>query len=68
MQVHVVGGILCALMAGVGLAALRAQPAERVSSRTALGLVLRQRLWRQLPAGTTGAYQLLANLLSLGGS
>ena len=24
-------------------------------------------LWRQLPAGTTGAYQLLANLLSLGG-
>ncbi len=23
-------------------------------------------LWRQLPAGTTGAYQLLANLLSLG--
>jgi hypothetical protein len=22
-------------------------------------------LWRQLPAGTTGAYQLLANLLSL---
>ena len=25
-------------------------------------------LWRQLPAGTTGAYQLLANLLSLGGS
>ena len=25
-------------------------------------------LWRQLPAGTPGAYQLLANLLSLGGS
>jgi hypothetical protein len=25
-------------------------------------------LWRQLPAGTTGAYQLLANLLSLGAS
>ena len=25
-------------------------------------------LWRQLPAGTTGAYQLLANLLSLGGT
>ena len=25
-------------------------------------------LWRQLPAGTTGAYALLANLLSLGGS
>ena len=24
-------------------------------------------LWRQLPAGTTGAYQLLANLISLGG-
>ncbi len=24
-------------------------------------------LWRQLPAGTPGAYQLLANLLSLGG-
>ena len=24
-------------------------------------------LWRQLPAGTSGAYQLLANLLSLGG-
>ena len=23
-------------------------------------------LWRQLPAGTTGAYELLANLLSLG--
>jgi hypothetical protein len=23
-------------------------------------------LWRQLPAGTDGAYQLLANLLSLG--
>ena len=23
-------------------------------------------LWRQLPAGTVGAYQLLANLLSLG--
>jgi hypothetical protein len=23
-------------------------------------------LWRQLPAGTPGAYQLLANLLSLG--
>ena len=23
-------------------------------------------LWRQLPAGTTGAYKLLANLLSLG--
>jgi hypothetical protein len=22
-------------------------------------------LWRQLPAGTTGAYQLLANLISL---
>ena len=36
------GGILCALMAGVGLAALRAQPVERVSGRTALGLVLRQ--------------------------
>ena len=25
-------------------------------------------LWRQLPAGTPGAYQLLANLLSLGGN
>ena len=25
-------------------------------------------LWRQLPAGTDGAYQLLANLLSLGES
>lgn len=25
-------------------------------------------LWRQLPAGTDGAYQLLANLLSLGGA
>ena len=25
-------------------------------------------LWRQLPAGTVGAYQLLANLLSLGSS
>jgi len=24
-------------------------------------------LWRQLPAGTSGAYQLLANLISLGG-
>ena len=23
-------------------------------------------LWRQLPAGTAGAYELLANLLSLG--
>jgi hypothetical protein len=23
-------------------------------------------LWRQLPAGTDGAYQLLANLISLG--
>jgi len=23
-------------------------------------------LWRQLPAGTEGAYQLLANLISLG--
>jgi hypothetical protein len=23
-------------------------------------------LWRQLPAGTAGAYQLMANLLSLG--
>jgi hypothetical protein len=23
-------------------------------------------LWRQLPAGTEGAYELLANLLSLG--
>ncbi|RUA05380.1 MAG: hypothetical protein DSY84_00075, partial [Candidatus Neomarinimicrobiota bacterium] len=29
-------------MAGAGLAALRAQPAERVNGRTALGLVLRQ--------------------------
>ena len=36
------GGILCALVAGVGLAALRAQPAEHVNPRTALGLVLRQ--------------------------
>ena len=36
------GGILCALVAGAGLAALRAQPAERVNGRTALGLVLRQ--------------------------
>jgi hypothetical protein len=25
-------------------------------------------LWRQLPAGTDGAYQLLANLISLGKS
>ena len=36
------GGILCALAAGAGLAALRAQPAEHVNGRTALGLVLRQ--------------------------
>ena len=36
------GGILCALVAVVGLAALRAQPAEHVNPRTALGLVLRQ--------------------------
>ena len=36
------GGVLCALVAGAGLAALRAQPAERVNGRTALGLVLRQ--------------------------
>jgi len=36
------GGMLCALMAGAGLVALRAQPAERVNGRTALGLVLRQ--------------------------
>ena len=35
-------GILCALVVGVGLAALRAQPAEPVRGRTALGLVLRQ--------------------------
>ena len=38
----VLGGTLCALLAGVGLVALWAQPAERVSGRTALGLVLRQ--------------------------
>ena len=36
------GGILCALVVGAGLGALRAQPAERVNGRTALGLVLRQ--------------------------
>ena len=36
------GGILCALVAGVGLTALWAQPAERVNGRIALGLVLRQ--------------------------
>ena len=38
----VLGGTLCALLAGVGLVALLAQPTERVSGRTALGLVLRQ--------------------------
>ena len=38
----VLGGMLCALVAGVGLGALRAQPAEHVNGRTALGLVLRQ--------------------------
>ena len=37
-----IGGLLCALVAGGGLVALRAQPADRVSGRTALGLVLRQ--------------------------
>ena len=36
------GGMLCSLVAGVGLGALRAQPAERINGRTALGLVLRQ--------------------------
>ena len=36
------GGILCLLMAGVGVGALWAQPVERVGGRTALGLVLRQ--------------------------
>ena len=36
------GGILCALLAGTGLAVLRAQPVDRVNGRTALGLVLRQ--------------------------
>ena len=35
------GGLLCALLAGAGLA-LRAQPAERVNGRITLGLVLRQ--------------------------
>ena len=42
VRVLVLGGTLCVLVAGVGLAALRAQPVERVNGRTALGLVLRQ--------------------------
>ena len=42
MRDIVLGGTLCALVAGAGLTALWAQPAERVNGRTALGLVLRQ--------------------------
>jgi LmbE family N-acetylglucosaminyl deacetylase len=45
------GGAVCALVAGVGLIGLRAQPAERVSGRTALGLVLRQ-------INTTGTFMM----------
>ena len=38
----VLGGTLCAVVVGVGLVGLRAQPAERVSGRTELGLMLRR--------------------------
>ncbi len=41
-----------------------------VEARTGKGrwIYLGLGLWRQLPAGTEGAYQLLANLISLGGA
>ncbi len=53
MQVRdlLLGGTLCAVVAGVGLVGLRAQPAERVSGRTMLGLVLRQ-------INTTGTFMM----------
>ncbi len=51
MRNLMLGGALCALVAGAGLAGLEAQPAERVNGRTALGLVLRQ-------INTTGTFMM----------
>ncbi|MEE8129128.1 MAG: hypothetical protein V3T48_02495, partial [Vicinamibacterales bacterium] len=51
VRVLVLRGILCALVAGVGLAAVGAQPVDRVTGRTALGLVLRQ-------INTTGTFMM----------
>ena len=48
---RVLAGTLCVLAVGVGLVGLRAQPAQRVNGRTALGLVLRQ-------INTTGTFMM----------
>jgi len=40
-----------------------AQPRGLAAGESYVGL----NLWRQLPAGTDGAYELFANLISLGG-
>ena len=45
-------GILCSLLAGLGGVGLSAQPVERVSGRTRLGLVLRQ-------LNTTGSFMMM---------
>jgi hypothetical protein len=42
---------------------IRSRSSKRASAKAAGSIGLG--LWRQLPAGTTGAYELLANLLSL---